>query len=429
MTNANETADNVEYDFDTEQEMESDMEEEQLGMEIFVPQVLTSQGQYDGTEVSRKTVAPNDFTPAKVWGEFNLSAWVADGFTYSDQVSLFPVTREIQCSHMVAISHVLRMNPEYNGFVPGVRDIYNAQNPSAKSKWEKEFPFGKPGNAPYVTGRGLVTTHDFSDVILTKHFSYEEQKASLVEAVNDILSGVRNDVPHEYTPEQKLLAAAAHKKSFDHEALGKENIKTLLSITDRKEKAINSIFSFDYADYGVNAESEEGTAQHIHNLNRAKLAQHIGALAMQSGVQPGQYFELVVIGYTYKATYHPASEDYPDGCVDIRYHHTPSAEGGLPAGIVVLCRPIAEMTHAGSRKVGNANSKNRLLKALGNKPASTQPAVTTPVAPAVEKAFVMPTLNTVVETVKVEAPERRVQGKKADLSAFINKSSNSTVEE
>lgn len=428
MTNANETADNVEYDFDTEQEMESDMEEEQLGMEIFVPQVLTSQGQYDGTEVSRKTVAPNDFTPAKVWGEFNLSAWIADGFTYSDEVSLFPVTREIQCSHLVAISHVLRMNPKYDTFVPGVRDIYNAQNPSVKSKWEKEFPFGKPGNAPYVTGRGLVTTHDFSDVILTKHFSYEEQKASLVEAFNDIQAGVRNDMPHKYTDEQKLLAAAAHKCGFDHAALGKENVKDLLTVTDRKEKAINSIFSFDYADYGVNSDSEEGTAQHIHSQNRVELARHIGALAMQSGVQPGQYFELVVIGYTYKATYHPASEDYPDGCVDIRYHHTPNPEGGLPAGIVMLCRPIAEMTHAGSRKVGNANSKNRLLKALNNKPVVTTPVTPVTVSPA-KKAFVMPARAAIVETVKVEAPERRVQGKKADLSAFINKSSNSTVEE
>ena len=420
MTNANEfeTADN---NIDTNEDFEEMETNDQLGMEIFVPQVLTSEGQYEGTEVSRKTVTPGDFTPAKARSEFNLDNWVADGFTHSDQVSFFPVTREIQCSHMVAISHVLRMNTEYNDFIPGVRDIYNAQNPSAKSKWEKEFPFGKPGSRPYITGRGLVTTHDFSDVILTKHFSYEEQKASLVEAFNDVQAGVRNDMPHKYTDAQKLLAAAAHKCGFDHAALGKDNVKELLAATDRKEKAINSIFSFDYADYGINDESEDDVATNIHNRNRAELACRIGALAMQAGVQPKQYFELVVIGYTYKAIYHPASEDYPDGCVDVRYHHTPNVEGGVPAGIVLLCRPIAEMTHAGSRKVGNANSKNRLLKALSNKPVSTQPA--TPVTVPTPKAFVMPTKAVIVQPEKIEAPTRR-GATKTNLAAYINKAAN-----
>lgn len=421
MSNTNDFSNIDATELDT-LEGEMEMETEEMGMEIFVPEVLASEGQYEGTEVSRKLVSPETFTPAKAWVEFNLHSWVEQGFTYSDQVSFFPLTREENASHLVAISHVLRMNSAFNNFVPGVRDIYNAQAPSYsdKSEYVKPFTAGKDGKAPYFTGRGLVADHSFSDVYLSKHFTYAEQSNAVAEACEDILNGVQNGVAHEYSVELKVAAANAKQKGCKAQDVGKDAVKVLLKATERQEKAVNSIFSFNFADYGI-AKDDVEAKELIHENNRGALFSHIGCLAQQAGVQPGQYFEMVVLGYAYKATYNSPDADtnYPHGCIDVRYFHTPAENGGLPAGVVILCRPIAEMTHASNRKIGNANSKSRLLKALGNKPVAA-PTVAPKAAPApAPQVFALPERKAVsVEaTPTVASTQRRTRG---GIDAFLN---------
>lgn len=373
--------------------------------EIFVPEIIESQGQAEGKEIHKLVIEPSSFTKESMYNTFNISQWVRDGFTYNDHVSLYLPNKELICSHMVTISHVMRFNTEFNRVLPGTTQIYSAQNPNHDkgkyTEYDKEHPLGKDDKKIQITGRGLVSGLtedggvDYDNLLLSKFFSHEEEDNSLRDALEDIFSNTLEGEAFVYSGAHVQLAAV-YKQTGSIKHIDKQQRKALIAITKRSEIAVNSIFSFNWEEYGI-TNREDLRIGNIHNTNRNRFTQYLGGLAQASGVQQGQYAQFVIMGFPYSAnTVTPKLEDnYKDKAAFVRFHH--NKETSLPAGIVVLCKPVKYVQLGSSGAVGSTNSKNRLLKALGNR-VTKAPEVVAPKLPleAIEtieaptKPFVLP---------------------------------------
>lgn len=387
--------------------------------EIFLPEIIESQAQSEGKEVHKLILTPDQFTKQAMYEAFNISSWVNDGFTYNDHVSLYVPNKELICSHMVTISHVMRFNSEFNRVVPGTTQIYSAQNPNHDkgkyTEYDKEHPLGKDGKKIEITGRGLVAGLnetgglDYDNVLLSKFFSHEENDNAVREALEDVFSNTLEGEHHVYESDY-LQLAAVYKQTGSINHVNKQQRKRLITVTKRTETAVNSIFSFNWEEYGI-TDREDVNIARIHNVNRNRFTQYLGGLAQASGVQVGQYAQFVIMGFPYSAnTVTPKLEDkYKDKAAFVRFHHNKKAS--LPAGVVILCKPVKYVQVGSSGAVGNNNSKSRLLKALGKRAASSEVAAPTPKLPvqAIEPAFKPFVLPTEYATVTTEVASTTVK--------------------
>lgn len=381
--------------------------------EVFVPQTIESEGISEGKEVHKLIVTPEQFTKETMYQTFNIPEWIKDGFTYNDQVSLYVPTKELSCSHMVTVSHIMRFNSEFNRVVPGTSQMYYAQNinhdKGKYTEYDKQFPMGNPDKKTEMVGRGLVAGFDkdglldYDNVLLSKYFSYAEEDNTLRDALDDVFSNTLEGVGHAYS-KKHLDIAAGYKATGTLTHVSKVDRKEIIKATKRGEIAVNSVFSFNWEEYGIESREDVRIAN-IHNANRNKFTQYLGGLAKASGVQVGQYAQFTVMGFAYSAnTLTPKLEDkYESKATFVRYHHNVAT--GLPMGIVVLCKPVKYVQLGSSGSVGTANSKSRLLKGLGKRPVTTTPVITTGRLPMVntQLPFVLPEAYVTPEV--TEAPK------------------------
>ena len=371
--------------------------------DIFVPEVIQAQ-EDEGKEIGRILIRPDSFCKEAMYSSFNINQWIEAGFNYTPY-SLFAPNKDMVCSHLVTINHVLRFNTDYNKVVSGTTELYHAQNAnhdrSSNAQYNKGFPSGNAGEKMSLTGRGLVAgllavadvagLIDYDNLAFSKFYSHAESDSALREALDDILNKVKDGVPHVYEADV-VKVALSYQQTNEIASISKKVRKDILQATNRTETPINSVFSFSWQDYGI-VDKNDPLIENIHNINRAYFEQYLGAISKASGVQPGQYAHFVVMGFAYSANFNKLdpNKNYTNPAIFVRFHH--NMETHLPAGIVVLCKPVKSVSRGGG-VVGKpmGNGKNRLLKALGNR-------VTTPTSapvPSVETELVAPVLQDIV---------------------------------
>lgn len=412
---------------------------------VMAKSTLLTEGVAEVVQLDAIKIGPTNFTKEALFKALPIHDWIDKGYVYLEEANRFFIpTKDANVTHMVTSSSVLKFNDEFNVPLPGNVGLYQASNPVAKGEYDKPNRLGKVDTQPLLTGRGLCirlrkSGLDYNDVFLSKHYMPTEYNNSLAEAKDDFLGNIKGEEAFDYAGTNRVYA----KNGIDYQDIPncpeyativayinkpieewtKDQMGLLINVTNKAEKAFVNVFSFDYSEYGVTMhESFKLRIAGIHNANRNKLAQILGSMAKAAGTVTGQYTEFVILGWAYKAEYKNDNPDYKEGSLFVNYLHNKAT--GLPAGIVILCKPVAITPwHKGNPNPigGKAGGANRLKKLLSSKkPSATSEVVAA--APVVAKDFVLVPL---AATVAVSSTDNVIgTATNANLSASISMKGN-----